>query len=220
MKARDKTPSRSQTRPPLADVEGARDLYGQRAWAAAHEALSRADRAGALAGEDLERLALAAYLIGRDADYLEQLQRAHQAYRRRERRRPGRARGVLAGIAAAVRGEVGQRERLAGPRASGCSIGSRATASSGDTCCSRSPSSRSGAGDLEAASAAAQRRRDDRASASRRRISSPRAPPAGPRPAAPGPSRRKDCPCSTRPWSRVIGGRAVADGHGASSTAA
>jgi tetratricopeptide (TPR) repeat protein len=46
----------------------------------AFEALSRADRAAALGAEDLERLATAAYMVGRDDDYLATLERAHHAH--------------------------------------------------------------------------------------------------------------------------------------------
>lgn len=64
----------------MEDLERGRDHYVRRAWAAAHEALSRADGERPLGPEDLERLALCAYLTGRDDDYLSLLQRAYQAY--------------------------------------------------------------------------------------------------------------------------------------------
>jgi DNA-binding CsgD family transcriptional regulator len=108
MKAQEQTPSSSQTRPPAADVVRGRDLYRQRAWAAAHEALSRADRAGALAGEDLERLALAAYFIGRDGDYLEQLQRAYQTYRAEKAAALAVRAAFWLGLRLLFRGEVGR----------------------------------------------------------------------------------------------------------------
>jgi DNA-binding CsgD family transcriptional regulator len=63
-----------------AHLELGRECYGRRAWARAHEALSRADQVAPLGVEDLERLATAAYLIGRDAEYLTLLERAHQAH--------------------------------------------------------------------------------------------------------------------------------------------
>ena len=62
------------------ELEQAREHYERRSWAQAFEALSAADQACALCPEDLERLAMAAYLIGRDDDYLDALDRAHQAY--------------------------------------------------------------------------------------------------------------------------------------------
>jgi DNA-binding NarL/FixJ family response regulator len=57
-----------------------RERYAQRAWRAAHELLSAADRESALGADDLERLAMAAYLVGRDDEYLAVLERAHQAH--------------------------------------------------------------------------------------------------------------------------------------------
>lgn len=61
-------------------LERGRACYRRRAWADAYRALVRADLAASLEGADLELLALSAYLIGRDDDYLEALDRAHQAY--------------------------------------------------------------------------------------------------------------------------------------------
>ena len=46
----------------------------------AFEYLSRADSDSALGAEDLELLATAAYMIGRDDDYVRGLERAHQAH--------------------------------------------------------------------------------------------------------------------------------------------
>jgi ATP/maltotriose-dependent transcriptional regulator MalT len=57
-----------------------RERYAQRAWADAFRALSLAEQAEPMAGADLELLALSAYLIGRDDDYLDALDRAHRAY--------------------------------------------------------------------------------------------------------------------------------------------
>jgi DNA-binding CsgD family transcriptional regulator len=61
-------------------LDRARTRYEQRAWAEAYEALSRADQEAPLGAEDLERLAMAAYLIGRDDEYLGTLERAHNAH--------------------------------------------------------------------------------------------------------------------------------------------
>ena len=47
-------------------LELARESYATQAWMDAHEALSRADEAGPLAGPDLELLATAAYMVGRE----------------------------------------------------------------------------------------------------------------------------------------------------------
>ena len=62
------------------ELERGRESYAQRRWADAFDSLSRADQATPLVGNDLEVLALAAYLVGRDEDYLSALERAHQTY--------------------------------------------------------------------------------------------------------------------------------------------
>jgi DNA-binding CsgD family transcriptional regulator len=62
------------------ELERGRESYAGRAWADAYESLSRADRASPLAADDLRLLATAAYMLGRDDDYLGALERAHQAY--------------------------------------------------------------------------------------------------------------------------------------------
>jgi DNA-binding CsgD family transcriptional regulator len=61
-------------------LDRARNCYGQRAWAEAYQALSRADQEAPLGAEDLELLAMAAYLTGRDDEYLGTLERAHNAH--------------------------------------------------------------------------------------------------------------------------------------------
>jgi DNA-binding CsgD family transcriptional regulator len=61
-------------------VDRAREHYGRRAWAHAHEAFLLAERETALAAEDIERLAMAAYLTGWDEEYLAALERAYHAY--------------------------------------------------------------------------------------------------------------------------------------------
>jgi DNA-binding CsgD family transcriptional regulator len=66
--------------PMLAELERGREHYGRRAWADAYRSVSAADQATRLEGEDLELLAMAAYLVGRDDDYLTALDRAHQAH--------------------------------------------------------------------------------------------------------------------------------------------
>src|ERR1051325_2744553 len=63
------------------ELERGRGSYEARAWREAYEALTRADEAAPLAAEDLELLARAAYMVGRDADYVSGLERAHELYR-------------------------------------------------------------------------------------------------------------------------------------------
>jgi ATP/maltotriose-dependent transcriptional regulator MalT len=59
-----------------------RESFGRWAWADAFDQLSAADREAPLAPEDLERLAIAAYLVGSDADRDDVLARAHQEWLR------------------------------------------------------------------------------------------------------------------------------------------
>jgi DNA-binding CsgD family transcriptional regulator/tetratricopeptide (TPR) repeat protein len=61
-------------------LDRGRQLYRQRAWADAYQALSLADRETPLEAEDLDLLAMAAYLTGRDDEYLSTLERAHHAH--------------------------------------------------------------------------------------------------------------------------------------------
>jgi DNA-binding CsgD family transcriptional regulator len=61
-------------------LDQAHRSYRERAWAEAFQAFSRADDEAPLGAEDLELLALAAYLIGRDDDYLGTLERASSAH--------------------------------------------------------------------------------------------------------------------------------------------
>jgi DNA-binding CsgD family transcriptional regulator len=89
------------------ELERGRERFRSRAWASAHEALSRVDGEAPLEGDDLERLATAAYLTGEDAEYLGLLERAHRAHLATG----ARARAVRAafwlGLKLLLRGEVG-----------------------------------------------------------------------------------------------------------------
>ncbi len=64
----------------IAELERGREFYARSEWRKAFESLSGVDRAAALGAEDLELLARAAYMLGRDDDYLSGLERAHQAH--------------------------------------------------------------------------------------------------------------------------------------------
>jgi len=64
----------------VAELERGRASYAGGAWQDAFEALSGADRAAPLGPEDLELLARAAYMLGRDDEYVEGLERAHRAH--------------------------------------------------------------------------------------------------------------------------------------------
>jgi DNA-binding CsgD family transcriptional regulator len=60
------------------DLEHARECYERRAWCDAYDALSCADHATQLEAKDLARLATAAYLSGRDAEFLRLHERLHR----------------------------------------------------------------------------------------------------------------------------------------------
>lgn len=64
----------------LAEVERGRELYAGRAWTGAYAALSQANRHASLKDDDLERLATAAYMLGRQDEFYEALEHAHQAH--------------------------------------------------------------------------------------------------------------------------------------------
>jgi len=64
----------------IAELERGREFYATGEWRKAFESLSSADRAAPLGAEDLELLARAAYMLGRDDDYLSGLERAHHAH--------------------------------------------------------------------------------------------------------------------------------------------
>jgi DNA-binding NarL/FixJ family response regulator len=58
-------------------LERGRELYAQRAWADAFGALSEADEATGLSSDDRRLLATSAYMLGRDAEYLANLERGY-----------------------------------------------------------------------------------------------------------------------------------------------
>lgn len=66
--------------PAVEELERGRACWARGEWRAAYELLAGAHEAAPLAAEDLELLATAAYMRGRDPDYLENLERAHQAH--------------------------------------------------------------------------------------------------------------------------------------------
>ena len=61
-------------------LERGRASYAKGAWLEAFESLSRADEDNGLEPLDLELLARSAYMLGRDDDYLQGLERAHHAH--------------------------------------------------------------------------------------------------------------------------------------------
>jgi DNA-binding NarL/FixJ family response regulator len=61
-------------------LQRGREAYEHRAWAEAYTALTAADREAPLSPEDLERQAMAAHLIGKDAQGADLLGRAHREF--------------------------------------------------------------------------------------------------------------------------------------------
>jgi DNA-binding NarL/FixJ family response regulator len=64
----------------IVELQRGRAAYAKGAWSEAFESLSSADRAAPLGTGDLELLARAAYMLGRDDDYVGGLERAHHAH--------------------------------------------------------------------------------------------------------------------------------------------
>ncbi len=62
------------------ELERGRESYAKGAWREAYGSLSAADQAAQLGAGDLELLARAAYMLGRDDDYVGGLERAHHAH--------------------------------------------------------------------------------------------------------------------------------------------
>lgn len=89
-------------------LEGAQESFARRAWAEAHRLYSRLDESIDLAGEDMERLAVAAYLIGHEAEFQRAMERAHR--RHLEEDSPSRACRCAFWLALTLllRGEPGQ----------------------------------------------------------------------------------------------------------------
>jgi DNA-binding CsgD family transcriptional regulator len=65
---------------PIKDLDHGRRSHADGAWLSAFDALARADRAEPLSAEDLGLLATSAYMLGRDDQYVEALERAHQIH--------------------------------------------------------------------------------------------------------------------------------------------
>jgi ATP/maltotriose-dependent transcriptional regulator MalT len=61
-------------------LERGRDAYADRAWVDAHALLQRADESEPLAPSDLELLATAAYMLGRDDEWVSAHERAHHLH--------------------------------------------------------------------------------------------------------------------------------------------
>ena len=88
-------------------LERGRSAYATRAWSAAYESLSRADQSSPLGADDLELLATAAYMLGRDDDYRQFLERAHHVHLEEGESRRAVRSAFWVGIHFMLRGELG-----------------------------------------------------------------------------------------------------------------
>ena len=61
-------------------VSRGREAFARRAWPDAFESLSLAEEAALLGAAELELLATSAYMLGRDAEHVRALERAHHAH--------------------------------------------------------------------------------------------------------------------------------------------
>ncbi|HYF25896.1 MAG TPA: helix-turn-helix transcriptional regulator, partial [Baekduia sp.] len=92
--------------PVTGQVQRGRRAAAAREWRVAYQVLEDADAATPLAPDDLDRLATAAYMLGRDDDYVRALERAHRAHLEGGEL-PAAARcGFWIGLNLAVRGET------------------------------------------------------------------------------------------------------------------
>lgn len=92
----------------LGDLARGRERYRRKAWAEAFELLARADRLSPLGAEDLELLSVSAYLVGRDAAYLDALDRAHRVHAAEGRWTRAARCAFWIGLRFLLRGEAGR----------------------------------------------------------------------------------------------------------------
>jgi DNA-binding NarL/FixJ family response regulator len=88
------------------DVRRGRDAVARRSWLDAHDALAEADTQTPLAADDLELLATAAYMLGRDEEFLAAMERAHHAHLGEGRPLRGARCGFWIGMHLSLRGEM------------------------------------------------------------------------------------------------------------------
>src|SRR6188472_1450684 len=91
-------------------LERGRDAYAARAWAEAHALLVRADEAEPLAPPDLGLLATAAYMLGRDEEWVAAHERAHHLHLEAGDVELAARAAFWIGLSFALRGESGPAE--------------------------------------------------------------------------------------------------------------
>src|SRR5512143_1813416 len=90
------------------DLARGREHYRLKAWAEAYASLTRADGLSPLGAEDLELLAVSAYLVGRDGQYLDALDRAYRAHLAAARSTRAARCAFWIGLRFLLRGEAGR----------------------------------------------------------------------------------------------------------------
>ena len=92
----------------VAERERGREAYAAEAWQAAYDLLAAADQSDPLPPDELELLATAAYMLGREAEYLGLLERAHRDHLDRGQPRVAVRCAFWIGVNLASRGEIGR----------------------------------------------------------------------------------------------------------------
>jgi DNA-binding CsgD family transcriptional regulator/tetratricopeptide (TPR) repeat protein len=89
------------------DLVRGREAYSSSAWKDAYESLSRAEQAAPLAAEDLELLATSAYMLGREDEWLQLLERACRRHSDAGAVLPAARCAFWIGTQLAIRGDMG-----------------------------------------------------------------------------------------------------------------
>lgn len=92
---------------PSTDLGRGHSAHADQAWLEAFEAFSATDRVEPLAAADLELLAEAAYMLGREEDYLAALERAHRSHLDGEEPLAALRCAFWIGVNLARRGDIG-----------------------------------------------------------------------------------------------------------------
>jgi DNA-binding CsgD family transcriptional regulator len=89
-------------------LERGRDSYARQAWHEAYESLTAADRSAPLDPHDVELLATSAFMLGREQEYRELLDRAHRGHLEAEEPLAAVRCAFWIGVTLALQGERGQ----------------------------------------------------------------------------------------------------------------
>ncbi|MGA8218582.1 MAG: LuxR C-terminal-related transcriptional regulator [Solirubrobacterales bacterium] len=90
------------------ELEPGRQAYARQEWRRAYEALGSADRSNPLGPSDLEMLATSAYMLGREREYRELLERAYNGHLADPAPLAAVRCAVWVGVSLSARGELGQ----------------------------------------------------------------------------------------------------------------